>query len=92
MDGPRLGGQRDGWEGSVKTHACAMPVTIVILIIVIVVNVSENCSSLVTIIVIKRASNGQLPTLNNLTTLLIDPLGPMSQNTPYFHLPILNNA
>ena len=40
MDGPRLGGQRDGWEGSVKTYACAMPVTIVIFIIVIVVNVS----------------------------------------------------
>ena len=45
MDGLRLGGQRDGWEGSVKTYACAMPVTIVNFIIVIVVNVSENCSS-----------------------------------------------
>ena len=28
----------------------------------------------------------------HLTTLLFDPLGPISQNTPYFHLPILNNA
>ena len=67
MHGPRLGGQRDGWEGSVKTHACAMPVTIVIFIIFIVVNVSENCSSPFTIIMINHVRTSIKWTPPNIT-------------------------
>ena len=74
MDGPRLGGQRDGWEGSVKTYACAMPVTIVIFIIVIVVNGSEYCSSLFTIIVINHDRKSIKWTITNTKQLDHPPL------------------